>query len=453
MAGNAGQRAVIVVGAGPVGLSAALALRARGLDATILEAEPADRVRPGSRAIYVHGATLRLLEQLRPGLGFRLADHGVIWPTRRTLWHGREVFSRTYDAPLPPGKLPHFTSLPQVVAERLLLEECAAAGVEIVWDAPVVAVDVDADGVTVTSGSGTTGTGATWTAGYVIGADGARSAVRQAIGVELEGSRSTNSYVIVDVAEVPESEGPLPLARVFHYEHPDAAGRNVLLVPFAGGWRADLQCRVDDDPEEFSGTDGAAGWVGASLGERYADRITWVSTYQFLQVIARRFVDDRGRVLLTGEAAHLFAPFGARGMNSGIPDADAAAGAVAAALASGSDAASAGAGRRHLRARPPRRRRVEPCRRRAGARAPPAAPLVGPGPPRGRGDARATPGGPASGSTPRPTAPEATPRRPRRASRPGTDSRARPASPRYPAPRSRSDRSSGRREAGDEPAW
>ncbi len=314
MAGTAGHRAVVVVGAGPVGLSAALALRARGLDATVLEAEPADRVRPGSRAIYVHGATLRLLEQLRPGLGFRLADHGVIWPTRRTLWRGREVFSRTYDAPLPPGKLPHFTSLPQVVAERLLLEECGVAGVEMVWDAPVTSVDVAVDGVAIGTGAGDA-----WTADYVIGADGARSAVRQAIGGELEGSRSTNSYVIVDVAEVPDEDGPLPLARVFHYEHPAAGGRNVLLVPFAGGWRADLQCRVDDDPEEFSGTEGAAGWVGASLGERYADRITWVSTYQFLQVIARRFVDDRKRVLLTGEAAHLFAPFGARGHELGHP--------------------------------------------------------------------------------------------------------------------------------------
>ena len=156
-----------------------------------------------------------------------------------------------------------------------------------------------------------------------MGADGARSAVRQAIGVELEGNCSVNSYVIVDVAEDPSE--PLPVERVFHYEHPAVGGRNVLLVPFAGGWRADLQCKEDDDPEAFSKPEGARAWVASTLGERYGGRVTWVSTYQFLQVIAQSFVDRNRRVLLVGEAAHLFAPFGARGMNSGIADAAAAA--------------------------------------------------------------------------------------------------------------------------------
>lgn len=71
--------------------------------------------------------------------------------------------------------------------------------------------------------------------------------------------------------------------------------------------------------------------IGTILGERYADRIDWVSTYQFLQVTADSFVDDHRRVLLVGEAAHLFAPFGARGMNSGVADADEAASAIVAA--------------------------------------------------------------------------------------------------------------------------
>ena len=68
------------------------------------------------------------------------------------------------------------------------------------------------------------------------------------------------------------------------------------------------------------------------MGERYEDNLTWVSSYRFLQVMADTFVDDHRRVLLAGEAAHLLAPFGARGMNSGIADADEAASAVAVAL-------------------------------------------------------------------------------------------------------------------------
>jgi len=323
VSGNGTRRQAIVVGAGPVGLSAALALHASGVDVAILEAEPADRRRPGSRAIYVHGTTLRALDAMSPDLGKRLASRGIVWPTRRTLWRGREVFARTYSRPRSDD-LPHFTSLPQTVVEELLLDACAKAGIDITWDAAVSGLEATPAGVTVSSGS------RGWSADYVVGADGARSAVRQAIGVELEGSRSANSYVIVDVAE--DAAAPRPVERVFHYEHPGVGGRNVLLVPFAGGWRADLQCDEEDDPERFSSDTGVREWIGATLGKKYSERITWVSTYQFLQVVAQRFVDSHHRVLLVGEAAHLFAPFGARGMNSGIADAEAAARAIAAAL-------------------------------------------------------------------------------------------------------------------------
>jgi 3-(3-hydroxy-phenyl)propionate hydroxylase len=315
---------VIVVGAGPVGLTAALAVRAAGLPATILEAEAEKRTRPGSRAIYVHGTTLRVLERLRPELGTRLAERGVVWPTRRTLWRDREVFARTYSKP-PGAGLPHFTSLPQTTVEQLLLAACRESGVEIDWESRVSGVTTGNSGVVLEIPSKPPRM-----TPYVIGADGARSAVREAIGIELEGSRSANSYVIVDVAE--DWSAPRPIERVFHYEHPAVGGRNVLLVPFAGGWRADLQCNEDDDPESFSNPAGARAWIEKTLGKKYGERITWVSTYQFLQVVARSFIDANARVLLVGEAAHLFAPFGARGMNSGIADADSAANAIATAL-------------------------------------------------------------------------------------------------------------------------
>ena len=98
-------------------------------------------------------------------------------------------------------------------------------------------------------------------------------------------------------------------------------------------WRADLQCRATDDVEEFDDEVGVRRWIGEVLPDRYADRVQWVSTYQFLQVVADRFTDEHRRVLLVGEAAHLFAPFGARGLNSGVPDARVAARAVAASRA------------------------------------------------------------------------------------------------------------------------
>lgn len=314
----------IVVGAGPVGLTAALALRSHDLPVTVLEAGVTDRQRPGSRAIYYHRQTLEHWDELVEGLGWEIARHGVTWSTKQTYWRGELVYDRTYP-PADPTALPPFTSLAQVDLERLLLDACKSAGVEFAWDHEVRSVQSSSDAVLLTTG------GQTFSAGHVIAADGGRSAVRAALGIEMRGDRSANHYVIVDVAEDPD--GPLPPARIFHYEHPAVDGRNVLLVPFAGGWRADLQCRETDDVEEFDDEVGVRRWIGEVLPDRYADRVQWVSTYQFLQVVADRFTDEHRRVLLVGEAAHLFAPFGARGLNSGVPDARAAARAVAAARA------------------------------------------------------------------------------------------------------------------------
>lgn len=329
---------VVVVGAGPVGLTAAVALRQAGLPVTVLEAEPSGRIRPGSRAIYIHRATLRILDEIHPGLGGRLAAEGIVWPVKRTFFRGRPVYVRRYSPP-PPGAPPPFTSLPQVRAEEMLYDAALKRGVRFVWEAPVERVDVRADVVHLTLASG-----GEVAARYVVAADGARSAVRRAVGIPMEGSRSRNSFVVVDVAEDPAD--PLPLERVFHYQHPAVGHRNVLFVPFAGGWRVDLQLFEDDDPAAWGDVEGVRRWLPRVMSSRYADRITWVSTYQFLQVVASAFCDPARRVLLTGEAAHLFAPFGARGMNSGVVDAVAAARAVAQAVA----ATDAGAAREAVEA-------------------------------------------------------------------------------------------------------
>lgn len=329
------DRDVIVVGAGPVGLTAALALHALGIKPTVIEAGAQDRVRPGSRAIFIHRAALLVLEKIRPGLGRELNRYGLNWQTKRTLFAGREIFVRTYPA-IPEGVLPTATSLPQVVTERVLYQACVECGIEFVWNTP--AESVRADGETVTT---STATGRTLTSRYVLAADGSRSVVRESAGLRLLGPQTTNAFVIVDTAEDPAR--PLPVERIFHYRHPGAGGRNVLYVPFAGHWRIDLQCHPSDDPEAFSGVEGVRNWLPNVIRADYADRITWVSTYIFRQAVANNFTDDSRRILLAGEAAHVFAPFGARGLNSGIPDAYLAATAIARALKVGSPAEAAAA--------------------------------------------------------------------------------------------------------------
>ncbi|MGC9535374.1 FAD-dependent oxidoreductase [Streptomyces sp. UG1] len=365
---------VVVVGAGPVGLSAALGLRARGLDVVLLEADPKDRERPGSRALFVHRETLGLLDGMRPGIAAEITSYGRTWQTKRTLYRGREVYSRTFPPPPPgPPGLPPFTSLRQVDTERFLRAACERAGVEFVWDAHVTAVRTAPAGVTLTAEDGRT-----WTGAYAVAADGARSTVRRELGIAMQGTHGEGFHVVVDVADVPGAE--LPLERVFHYEHPGVGGRSVMRVPFTGGFQVDLQCRDDDAEEEYGTEEAIRRWLPAVVGDGYGERILWVSTYRFLRKVAASFTDSHRRVLLVGEAAHLFPPFGARGMNSGIADAAAAAEAVAAGTAGAVaefaevrraaglfNSAAAGAALDHLR---PRRRTVRVKQRAAAALAP-----------------------------------------------------------------------------------
>ncbi|TLS40789.1 FAD-dependent oxidoreductase [Streptomyces montanus] len=364
------MNSVVVVGAGPVGLSAALALRARGLPVVLLEADPEGRRRPGSRALFVHRETLHLLDGMRPGLAGEITSYGRTWQTKRTLYRGREVYSRTFP---PPSGPPPFTSLRQVDTERFLLAACEDAGVEFVWGARVEGVRADPTGVTLTGEDGRT-----WTGTHAVAADGARSAVRRELGIALQGSHGDGFHVVVDVADIPGAE--LPLERVFHYEHPGVGGRSVMRVPFTGGFQLDLQCRDDDTQEAYGTEEAVREWLPDVVGEGYAERILWVSTYRFLRKVAATFTDPHHRVLLVGEAAHLFPPFGARGMNSGISDAAAAAEAVATGTAEAVahfaevrraaalfNSAAAGTALDHLR---PRRRIVRVKQRAAAALAP-----------------------------------------------------------------------------------
>ncbi|HEX4816293.1 MAG TPA: FAD-dependent monooxygenase [Nonomuraea sp.] len=318
------QHELLVVGAGPAGLSAALAARSLGVEVTLIEADERDQERPGSRALFVHQETLERLERLSPGLGEKIAGFGVLWQVARTFYRGREVYARRYGGG-PVGALPPYASLRQLDTERFLRAACAAAGVETVWGARVEAVVPGQDGVTVRVRDG-----GEWRARYVIAADGARSAVRASLGVAMDGGRSSDYRVAVDLAG--DDVSGAPAERHLHYRHPALGGRNLLIVPFTGGVQVDVQCRDPEDGERLSDPAAVRRWLPRVVARERAERVLWVSRYPCLQRVATSFVDEHRRVLLAGEAAHLFAPLGARGMNSSIADAEAAAAAVSLAL-------------------------------------------------------------------------------------------------------------------------
>ncbi len=205
---SSNESPVIVVGAGPTGMTAALALHARGVPVTILEADPVNRDRSGSRAIYVHGSTLRTLERIHPRLGSNLVDEGMVWPTRRTCWRGKEVFLRTYNSP-DDSETPHFTSVPQVRTEAYMHEALTDCGIDIHWESEVETVDSGPEGVRME-----TTDGQEWRSSYVVGADGGGSTVRNEIGASFDGDQSANSFIVADVEAVEgwlSDRTPVPL--------------------------------------------------------------------------------------------------------------------------------------------------------------------------------------------------------------------------------------------------
>lgn len=317
---------MVVIGAGPAGLTTALALRALGTDVEVVTAEAEDRIRHGSRALYVHHDSLRVFEQIHPGLGETIAAQGIQWSGVRTHYRDRLVYAKDFPARSDSGRLPPYTSLRQIDTETHLLRACSADGIPINWSARIESVASDQEGVRVRADDGRT-----WNAEYAVGADGSRSATRPSIDRHMIGGRSEAHHVVVDLADDPTN--PDLAHRTFHYHHPNMDGRHVLVVPFAGGRQIDLQCRHGENPDTFLTHEALQDWLPRVVGRDYLDRILWQSKYPFLQLVADSLVDDYRRVLLVGEAAHLFAPFGARGMNSAIADADAAATAIHTALA------------------------------------------------------------------------------------------------------------------------
>ncbi|GHD35711.1 putative monooxygenase [Nocardiopsis kunsanensis] len=310
---------VAVVGAGPAGLVAALSLHARGLRPQVLEARAPQEPVPGSRALFVHHESMSAIDSVSPGTGQRISDIGIMWSGRATWYAGRQVFGRRDGgAEYHGGGIAPYASLPQSRTVEILRQACDQLDIPIRMSTTVKGVRPGSDRVVIDTEAGPVHTE------YVIAADGARSAVRKAVGIDLTGPRLDGYHVVVDV--MPDSAEKRPTERILHYRVPDFGGRNLLVIPFAGGFQLDVQAKSQQEAKRL---EDVAAWLPRVVPHVSMDEVTWVSTYRFSSVVADSMTDASGRVLLVGEAAHLFPPFGARGMNSAIADSDAAAAAVA----------------------------------------------------------------------------------------------------------------------------
>lgn len=309
-AGDDGVLDVLVVGAGPTGLALAAELRRYGVRFRLVDRAP-DRVHE-SRALAIQPRTLEVLAGL--GVTGRLVEHGNRTVQLRLHTGRRTVSMPLFDIGLDDTVYPYLLFLSQAETERVLVEHLARHGVRPERGTELVGLEQDADGVTCrlrVAGSGEE----TVTARYVVGCDGAHSAVRRWAGIGFEGLAYPQTFVLADL----EADGIEPGAA-----HAFVGGNGLLFffpLQTPASWRL-LAMRPPGGPAptgrrvELSELQALADAATAST-VRLHDSV-WATDFRIANRGATRY--RSGRVLLAGDAAHIHSPAGAQGMNTGIQD-------------------------------------------------------------------------------------------------------------------------------------
>lgn len=302
---------VAVIGNGPVGQTTALLLARWGVPVLLLDGRP-QRDPVGSKAICQQRDVLDIWSSIGAG---RIAEEGLTWTTARTFYRDSELHCWSFvDRGASP--LPAFVNLGQDRTEAILDEAISRNPlIEVRWGHEVTDLAQDPDGVALNGDLHVA---------YAVVAAGARaSALRDALGVSFEGESFDDRFFICDIrADLPGWESE----RRFYFDPPWNPDRQVLIHPTPGGvFRIDWQVPADYDDDARALDRRIRLIVGDAPYE-----VVWSSVYRFhSRVVDRMRV---GRVLLAGDAAHLVAPFGARGLNSGVADAENAAWKLAAVL-------------------------------------------------------------------------------------------------------------------------
>ena len=301
---------VAVVGAGAVGLTLAGRLAQHGASVDLFEAE-AERERTGSKAICMQRETLEIWTRL--GVGERVAQRGIQWRVGRTYFRGRELFE--VHLPGDDEHFPPFVNISQSEVEALLEARAIELGVRIHRGHRLAGLTQNADGVSAIFDTGA-GTGS-HRSSFLVGADGAHSTVRHALGIGFAGYSFADRFLIADV----RAELPFTSERHFHFDPPWNPGRQVLIHPQPDGvWRIDWQVSPETDADLERTTGGLERRIRAVIGPDTPHELVWLTAYRFSQRLADAF--HAGRCFLAGDAAHVMSPFGARGLNSGVADAE-----------------------------------------------------------------------------------------------------------------------------------
>ena len=301
---------VVVVGAGPVGLAAAIDLGQRGVPVVLLD--DADRIGEGSRGICWSKRTLEICDRL--GVGEKLVAQGVTWKLGKVFSGDDLVFA--FDLlPEEGHKMPAFINLQQFYLEKALCDRVGDIdAIDLRWKNKLIGVEPHNDHVRLKID--TPDGPYTLEAAWLIAADGARSTTRDMLGLSFSGVTFEDKFLIADI----KMAADFPTERRFWFDPSFHAGQSALMHRQPDNvWRIDLQLGPDADIVEEQKPERVTERLKGMLGD-IAFTIEWISIYRFNCRRLDRFV--HGRVVFIGDAAHQVSPFGARGANSGIQDAE-----------------------------------------------------------------------------------------------------------------------------------
>ncbi|MDW5317069.1 FAD-dependent monooxygenase [Rhizobium sp. PL01] len=297
---------VLIVGAGPVGLTMAIELTRYKIPVRIIDAAPKRTEK--SKALAVWSRTLELLD--RSGCAEKLVPAGLKTRAARIM-DGKDTLARLpFDA--IPSQFQYVLMIPQSETERVLEEHLASLGVTV--DRNVAFVGLNDSGSEVTANlRHADGRIEEERASWLLGCDGAHSAVRHQLGLQFDGETISSNFVLADIhvsgLEVPNNEFP-----IFWHRHGIVA-----FFPISRG-----RYRVIADIGQTPRHDPTIEEVQAIVDERAAPGIklsdaNWLAGFG----VNERMVKDfrKGRVFLAGDAAHIHSPAGGQGMNTGIQDA------------------------------------------------------------------------------------------------------------------------------------
>ena len=307
---------IVIAGAGPIGLVAALELARHGVRCIVLESER--QVSEGSRAIVFTRRSMEILQQV--GVTDRVTQNGLPWRFGNSFYRGQRVFRMEAPHDVDDRFFPMINLQQQYLEEYLLDAANASPLIELRWGNRVVGVSQTEHAATVEvdTPAGPYQLSTPW----LVAADGARSGIRTLLDLKLEGSSYEGKFVIADI----RVDLPLPTERLAFFDPVWNPGNTVLMHREPHGiWRVDYQLPPGETPEQALAPESLKARIDAQLADIGHAGATWemdwCSVYSARTLTLPDYV--AGRVLFTGDAAHLLPIFGVRGANTGFQDAQA----------------------------------------------------------------------------------------------------------------------------------